>query len=195
MKESLDLQYVESENPLNDMLQFNLKSEFIEEGSLANFNEAWSSMNGVKAVVYQIEFYEDVSTTLRSFSIVMFFIMIFFLIIAIILIHNTFYFRLNLDRVKIKTMELVGADWKFIKRPYIKESIKVAFYSWLISLALLLIIYVMFLISFPGSSDFFSMGLSIIVLIILGLVSYLICRQSASTLINRYLKQHMHNIY
>jgi cell division transport system permease protein len=197
LKESMDLQFLDegTGNPLNDMFQFNVKSEFIERNSLAQLKEEWNKKEGVKSVVYQLEFYDDISASLKSASGVMLAFMILFLLISIILIHNTFYFRLNADRVKIKTMELVGADWTFIKRPYLKEAFKVAIYAWIISAVILLLLFIVVLVTIPGTISYVSPVSIILVLFILSIASYVICKVSASILVNRYLKEQVHNIY
>jgi cell division transport system permease protein len=62
---------------------------------------------------------------------------VIFIIVALTLIHNTIRINLYSDRFLIKNMELVGASWGFISRPYRKRSVLYGFISGLIALCML----------------------------------------------------------
>lgn len=191
LENSMDIQWLnnESENPLHDMFQFNLSREFIQQEYLQEMQDFWSGIEGSKTLVYQVEFYDDLSGSLRKVSVLILVMVLLFSFISVLLIHNTFFFRLNADRIKIRTMELVGAEWDFIRRPYIRESYRVAFYSWFASNILLLLLYLLFKFSFPEISAYFSVLIFCLVVLITGFISWGICTLSTKILVNRYLHQ------
>lgn len=197
MKEDLDLTDIQlsDENPLNDIFEFNVYEDFLNAASLEILEKDFLSDTNILSMVYQDEFYESLSQRINSFSRVFFVFSLLFLGISIVLIHNTFYLRLQGDREKIKTMEFVGADWSFIKRPYITESYRVAFYSWILSSILILIVLWIIWLGYPELGAFLS-GLNFLwSFLIMAFISFGICTASARLIINRYFKTNPDKLY
>jgi cell division transport system permease protein len=190
MKEDLDLTTIQigDDNPLKDIYEFNVYEEFLNFDSLEALKEAFIAKPEIISVVYQDEFYDSISKRINSFSRIFFVFSLLFLIISVVLIHNTFFLRLQGDQAKIKTMEFVGADWAFIKKPYLKESYKVAFYAWLVSSLLILIVLGIITLSYPEIVSFLSLLNFIWSFLFMAIISFGICSLSARSIINRYFK-------
>jgi cell division transport system permease protein len=120
---------------------------------------------------------------------------IIFIIVALTLIHSTIRINLYSDRFLIKNMELVGASWGFISRPYRKRSLLYGFISGLIALCMLAGFW--FFIQKNGaeinlllkSPVFWG---SIVGLILLGMfISWL----STYYVVNKYLRMRLDDLY
>lgn len=191
LKEDLDLEFISAanENPLSDIFQFNVEASVLNAKDLENLSAEIQSLEGVYKVIYHNEFYSLLASRIRSFSNIFFVISFIFLIISVVLIHNIFYLRLQADRVKIRTMQYVGAEWNFIKKPYIKESYKVALTSWILSVGIMVILLILIIMLYPVSKDYISwlqLGLNFLGILV---ISFLICSLSARFIIDSYLKR------
>ena len=111
---ALDLQA-----PFYDILTFNVRSGYMNPQSLANIRASWRSSPSVNDVFYQESLLDAVARNIQKTGIVLLGLGIFFMIIVGILVHNTVRLSLYANRLLIKTMELVGASWGFICRPYL----------------------------------------------------------------------------
>ena len=114
---ALDLQA-----PFYDILTFNVQSGYMNPESLANIRSSWRSVASVNDVFYQENLLDAVARNIRKTGITLLILSIFFTIIVGILIHNTVRLSLYANRLLIKTMELVGASWGFISRPYLRRA-------------------------------------------------------------------------
>jgi cell division transport system permease protein len=83
----------------------------------------------VQAVVSDIDMAREAAQNAQKLALIAFGMAFLFVIIAITLIHNTIRLALYADRFLIKNMELVGASWDFIARPYLLRGIKNGFWS------------------------------------------------------------------
>ncbi|MEK7257020.1 MAG: FtsX-like permease family protein, partial [Bacteroidota bacterium] len=120
---------------------------------------------------------------------------IFFIVVAVALILNTIRLALYSNRFLIKNMELVGASWEFISRPYLLRSLKHGFMSALAAIGLLaLVLYfatqntpeLQEQLDFPGIAIIFGS------LLLLGvLISYL----STFYVVKKYLRMRVDDLY
>jgi cell division transport system permease protein len=111
------------------------------------------------------------------------------------LIHNTIRLNLFSDRFIIKNMELVGASWGFISRPYIRRGVRNGFLSALLAIILLGVLWFFaqngapelnFLLTNPL---FWASGVGLILLGVL--ISWL----STFYVVNKYLKMRLDDLY
>ena len=122
-------------NPLFDVLTFNVWSSFMESDSLNKLSEVILQQTVVRDVFYQEGLVVELSKNIEKIAIWGGVISLIFLFIAFILINNTIRLALFSNRFLIKNMELVGATWGFITRPYVMRSILQGFLSSLLAIA------------------------------------------------------------
>ena len=120
---------------------------------------------------------------------------IILIIIALTLIHNTIRINLYSDRFLIKNMELVGASWGFISRPYRRRSVVYGLMSGLLAIGMLAVAwffiqkYTIEINLLLESPVFWG---SIIVLLLLGIfISWL----STYYVVNKYLRMRLDDLY
>jgi len=117
------------------------------------------------------------------------------LIVAITLIHNTIRLALYSNRFIIKNMELVGASWGFISRPYIQKSIWHGIVSAILAIGALLLVLLLAqreIVELKALQDVVSSFILFASLLILGM---LISGLSTWYVINKYLKMRLDDLY
>src|SRR5690606_34031825 len=111
-------------NPLQDMIILNLNAEDVEKEKVDALKASILALSpGVSQVYFQDELFD---TAIRNMNLVnwgMTVIGFIILLIAVFLIHNTIKLSLYANRFVVKTMELVGARWGFIVRPFVAKSL------------------------------------------------------------------------
>ncbi|NJC26523.1 cell division protein FtsX [Neolewinella antarctica] len=118
-----DLAALGLNNPLLDVVTFNVPIDYSRSDSLAVVAAAVKSREGVDDVYYQKGFAEMLAVNARRVTLVVGGVVLLLLVITGILIHNTVRLSLSANRLLIKTQELVGASWGFISRPYLWRAV------------------------------------------------------------------------
>ena len=109
-------------NPLFDMIQFNVAAHILRQDSLQAIKETLLAKNEIRDVYYQEGIVEGLSKNLKDVSLIAFAVSLVLLVIATTLIYNTNKLALYSNRFIIKNMQLVGASWTHITRPYLTRS-------------------------------------------------------------------------
>jgi cell division transport system permease protein len=119
------LTVLENENPLNQSVILTLKKEYFNLDSMRNIeNELMSEYSGrIIEVSYQDEVFAEYNTGLQKLVYFILLIAAMLLFIAIAMINNTIRLALFSKRFLIKTMQLVGATPRFIRKPFFWNAI------------------------------------------------------------------------
>ncbi|GAB5398746.1 MAG: permease-like cell division protein FtsX [Aureisphaera sp.] len=111
-------------NPLQNSIDVELLAEFVSSEKLKEIaNEI-----GTKDFVEEVE-YDEVLVELfdKNIKVISFWVLVFsalFLIIAVLLINSSIRLSVYSKRFTIKTMQMVGATKRFIRRPFIWKSMR-----------------------------------------------------------------------
>lgn len=111
-------------NPLYNTLNFNVNSAYMNPDSLKVISENIKTEGFVSDVFYHKPLVESMSRNINRISIFVLILSGILILIAVSLIHNTIRLALYSNRFLIKNMQLVGASWGFISRPYIMTGIR-----------------------------------------------------------------------
>ena len=182
-------------NPLYDAVTFNARSEFMHKDSLSKIRAEIMNNPLINDVFYQEGLVENIESNIKKIGYISLIIGILFIFVAITLIHNTIKLALYSNRFLIKNMELIGASWGFISKPYLIRSIKNGFWSALIAILLLigLLVFIQIDISnFPDFQETFELSILFGSLIVLGI---LISGLSTFYVVNKYLRMRMDDLY
>ncbi len=185
-------------NPFYDMIHFNMNASFMQSDSMQIIRENIKENDFVKDVFYQELLVDQINDNLRKIGFVALFLGFFFIIVAVVLIHNTIRLAMYANRFVIKNMQLVGASWSFITKPYLIKGFFNGLWSGIISIILLLILVFVIDFQFPELrldiwlDDIVGLILVMIGLILLGI---LICFTSTYFVVNRYLKMRLDDLY
>lgn len=182
-------------NPFFDIVTFNVQAAYMQPDSLKGIQSLIQEQAIVTEVFYQESILEQLAGNVQRLGYVALGLGIIFVVFTIILIHNTIRLALYSNRFLIKTMELVGASWMFISRPYLWR----AFAHGLISaclaiggLAGLLYWVKQALPNLPDQPDQTWIWALYGVLALAGIVIYLL---STFYAVNKYLNMRMDDLY
>lgn len=110
-------------NPFSDVFTFNVNADYLQTDSLQQIRLLLKTQYGfITDVFYQESVVDTIGANIRRISYILLGLGVFLVIIAGVLIHNTVRLALYANRFLIKNMELVGASWEFISKPYLFKS-------------------------------------------------------------------------
>jgi cell division transport system permease protein len=109
-------------NPFMDVFNFNVKAEYLTEPLLRELQEEIKKSNWVNEVYYEQILASKLALNIQKLGLFALIGGMIFLLIAAIIIHNTIRLSLYANRFIIRNMELVGASWGFISRPFLKRA-------------------------------------------------------------------------
>ncbi len=182
-------------NPLYDVLTFNVRSEWMEPDSMRQIRETLREFSYVNDVYYQESVTNAIAENLKKVGLAVLASGIFFIIVAVALILNTIRLALYANRFLIKNMELVGASWSFISRPYLARSFWHGLLSGLLavgSLVLLLYLVLRNVNDFQTLIDVEGIAVVFGALLLLGI---LITTISTYYVVKKYLKMRVDDLY
>jgi cell division transport system permease protein len=182
-------------NPFYDMFSFNVDAAQMQADSLAQVREALRALPYVSDVFYQESLIDEVAGNLETLGWLALGIGLFFVIVAVTLIHNTVRLALYSNRFLIKNMQLVGASWGFISRPYLWRALGHGFIGSVLAILGLggLLIWLRSLIPELG---LLQGGVTFLylfgALMVLGMLIYLL---STYWVVNKYLRMRVDDLY
>ncbi len=182
-------------NPLYDVLIFNVVADWMHPDSLKAAREDLRHFSFVSDVFYQEGLADAVAANLKDISLIVLGAGIFFIVVAVALILNTIRLALYANRFLIKNMELVGASWGFISRPYLWKSTWHGLISGLLAIVLLVGLLWLWQHKMPEAQDFIRLpGIATIFgsLVVLGI---LIMVSSTYYVVNKYLRMRVDDLY
>jgi len=163
-------------NPLVNSIDFNLKSQYAESKLLDSISQIINEKKYVDEIIYDKNLLNLINDNIKKITFWIVPSIAIFLIITFLIINSSIRLSIYSNRQLIKTMQLVGATKKFIRRPFIRTNIMLSLISSFIALVLIvLIIYNINLnISLLENLDFSAILLLFLFIIILGfLISYI----------------------
>ena len=124
-------------NPLLPSIDLRFKAQYANLDSLQIIENKLLKNKNVKEVLYQKSLVNLINKNLRKISLILLGFSILLLVIAIALINNTIRLSVYSKRFLIRSMQLVGATQRFIRRPFLFIGVMQGIYSAFISIAFL----------------------------------------------------------
>lgn len=182
-------------NPLLPSIEVNVNAEYANNDSLAVIKDQLGSRSGVKEVYYEESLVEQVNKNLRKISMIILGFSAILILIAIALINNTIRLSVFSKRFLIKSMQLVGATQRFIRRPFLLKGILHGFIGSLLAIALL--VGTMYLIynEFPEIIDLTEIDFYLILFAGVILAGFIFSWISTYFAVRKYLKIKTDNLY
>lgn len=197
MAEEFGEQFVQLDlpNPYYDVFTFNVTENHFSMEEMSEIRNDLRQFAAVRDVYYQEDFLQVLGRNISKLGWLAFAFGILFLVVAVVLIHNTIRIALYANRLTIKNMELVGASWEFISRPYLWRS----FWHGLVSsiIAILILNGMLWYVyqSVPELADLQNKPLMILLFISLLVLGVLISIISTYVVVNKYLKLRVDEVY
>lgn len=125
-------------NPFTASIEINLNSAYANADSLAWVEQEIMKKGKVIEIVYPEALIDTVNRNVQKISIILLGLATLLMVISFSLINNTIRLTIYAKRFLIHTMKLVGADWWFIRRPFLMRNLWVGIVSGLLANGLLL---------------------------------------------------------
>ena len=124
-------------NPLINSFDINLISKYVEGKKIDSISNLIKENNFIEDIQYDRDLVSMMNTNLKKITLWIFPVTLILFIISVIIINNSIKLAIYSNRFTIKTMQLVGATKKFIRRPFIIKNIFLGLFSSVIASTLL----------------------------------------------------------
>jgi len=121
-------------NPLQNSIDVNLKADFVTAQRLDSISEVTLNKKFVDDVRYDKDLVSMMNSNVKRISVWVLVISGIFTLIAVLLINSSIRLAVYSKRFNIKTMQMVGATKKFIRRPFVFRSIRLGIIGAIVAL-------------------------------------------------------------
>jgi len=111
-------------NPLKNSVDVNLKADFVTSEKLQIIADEALAKNFVEEVSYDNDLVNLMNDNVKKISFWVLLLSALFTLIAVLLINSSIRLAVYSKRFTIKTMQMVGATKRFIRKPFILRSVK-----------------------------------------------------------------------
>lgn len=125
-------------NPFSISLELCMKHQYNCSDSLNWIIPGIKSCDVVHDAIYQHDLIEALNKKLHHISVILLAIASLLILISVCLINNMVQIAIYNQRFNIHTMKLVGADWGFVRRPFLLRGAAMGFVAAMIATAILL---------------------------------------------------------
>ncbi|MEM9361610.1 MAG: permease-like cell division protein FtsX [Bacteroidota bacterium] len=136
-------------NPLKNSIDVNLKADFVTPTQISEIADEIASKTYVDEVSYDQPLISLLSDNVQRISLWILIASGVFTFISVLLINSSIRLSIYSKRFIIKTMQMVGATKKFIRRPFIWTNIQLGMLGSLIALIALAVVVYYVDLNFP----------------------------------------------
>jgi len=111
-------------NPLQNSIDVNVKADYVTQVYLDSISEATAAKKFVEEVRYDNDLVTLMNDNVKRISRWILAISAIFTLIAVLLINSSIRLAVYSKRFIIKTMQMVGATKRFIRKPFVWQSVK-----------------------------------------------------------------------
>lgn len=182
-------------NPLMPTIDVYLQARYTHPDSVIKLEKAISEYPVVDEVYYQESILNLINDNVRKISAFLLVISLLLFLIALTIINNTIRLSIYSKRFLINTMQLIGANRSFIRKPFLLKSLFFGFLAALIAIGLLM--GLMYLIEKEFFTLFTYENINLFLLLCLALAAAGVIINGLSTFfaVNRYLGMHEDKLY
>ncbi|MGX1928455.1 cell division protein FtsX [Flagellimonas sp. 2504JD4-2] len=141
-------------NPLKNSIDVNLKADYVSTTQIAEIAEELAAKTYVDEVSYDKPLISLLNDNVKKISLWILVASAAFTLIAVLLINSSIRLSIYSKRFIIKTMQMVGATKKFIRKPFVWTNIKLGMLGALIALLALGIVLYYVNTNFPELNIF-----------------------------------------
>lgn len=182
-------------NPINASIIINVKPEYANSDSLNMISKELKRNPIVQDVDYPDFIVKSISNNFKKIQWVILAICLVFMVISMLLVANCI--RLNIfdKRFNIKSMLLVGATPKFVRRPFVTKGMLQGVWGGIIAVVLLALLLLYGNNMAPDFVDFSAMLYIVIILAAVLLFSMLFTMVISAISVNRYIRINDERLY
>ncbi len=182
-------------NPINASIIINVKPQYANSDSLNKISKELKRNPIVQDVDYPDFIVKSISNNFKKIQWVILAICLVFMIISMLLVANCI--RLNIfdKRFNIKSMLLVGATPKFVRRPFVTKGLLQGVWGGIIAIILLALLLLYGNTKAPDFVDFSAMFYIVIIFAAVLLFSMLFTMIISAVSVNRYIRINDERLY
>lgn len=121
-------------NPLQNSIDVYLKADFVDQAKIEEINASIIKKGFVDEVIYDKPLISLLNDNIKRISFWVLLISGIFTFIAVLLINSSIRLSVYSKRFIIKTMQMVGATKKFIRKPFIWRSVRLGMIGAIVAL-------------------------------------------------------------
>jgi cell division transport system permease protein len=177
------------DNPFRDIISFNLRHDAYSEQKIKEVKTQIELEKGISGLYYENESIDVVKSNLEKISFGILILAMCFVVLALAIIFNTVKLTLHADSKLVKTMQMVGAEKNFIKKPYLKSALSIVVKA---TIAVIVFVGLLSVFLIKSNSVFAEIiqwqyvGLTIVISFI---SAFIIQFGATNSILNNYLKQ------
>ena len=111
-------------NPLQNSIDVYLKADYVTNETLDGITEELSNKAFIEDITYDNDLVEIMNNNVRKITFWVLILSAVFTLIAVLLINSSIRLAVYSKRFSIKTMQMVGATKRFIRKPFVLKSIQ-----------------------------------------------------------------------
>ena len=127
-------------NPLLNSIDVFLNAQFVKSGEINSLIQTLERYDYIDEIIYDEPLVELLEENIEQISLWIMVLSGIFILVAVLLINSSIRLSIFSKRLVIKTMQLVGANKSFIRKPFIKNHIIIAIISSILSLSGLILL-------------------------------------------------------
>ena len=189
------IHFLDGENPLHYSIEVYLNEQYANVDSLSALSNQISTRKGVEEVRYHKSYVEIINRNIGRISLFFLIVSGMLLLISIVLINNTIRLSVYSSRFLIRSMQLVGASQRFIRKPFIIKGIVQGIISAVLAIAILISIMYKLHTYYPDLINIRYIDNYLLLFGGLILIGILISWWSSALAVRKYLKMKLDNIY
>ena len=182
-------------NPFTASIEIKLNAEYANSDSIAWIEKEILKNKKVMEVTYQQDLLEWVNRNVQRVSLFFLGLAALLTLISFALINNTIQLTVYSKRFLIHTMKLVGANWAFIRRPFIIRHLWIGLLAGLMADAILMLSAYMLVQYEPQLIEVMTPGTLFIVVSSVFVFGVAITSLCAYISINKYLRMKASALY
>lgn len=182
-------------NPLLPSIDLRLRASYANVDSLQKIEQQLLRNSNVKEVWYQKSLVHLINKNIRRIAIILLAFSLLLLLIAIALINNTIRLSVYSKRFLIRSMQLVGATQKFIRKPFILQGLMQGILAALLAILFLMGIIYLSRTEVPELIILQDLKMYISLFVIVIILGLIISYFSTYFAVRKYLKMRTDDLY
>ena len=182
-------------NPYTASIEVKLKADYANSDSIMPIKNRLMRYTQIREISYPSELMDNVNENIRKISALLLALALALSFISFALISNTIKLTIYSQRFLLHTMKLVGASWRFIRRPFLMRNLGIGITSGIVANGIIGGGIYMLLKHEPQLSHLFTMQTLGIVggaVMVFGVLITLLCAYAS---INRFLRMKAGDLY
>lgn len=182
-------------NPINASIIINVKPDYANSDSLNKISKELKRNPIVQDVDYPDFIVKSISDNFKRVQLVILIICAVFMLISMLLVANCIRLNIFAKRFNIKSMLLVGATPKFVRKPFVTKGLLQGVWGGLIAVVLLALLLLYGNNVAPDFVDFSAMLYIVIILAAVFVFSILFTILISTFSVNRYIRINDERLY